>query len=301
MSNATVDKERMNAIVSSRPLNSFKSFMAKLWKHRQGKAGLLILLGLVVFALVGHFVAPYSPYYNNAPGFLPPGPSHLLGTDNEGHDILTWFLIGTGTSLLVGTAIAFFSALIGVAVGVIAGYFGGRLDNTLMRAVDVLLVIPGFPLLVILSVFLPPTLWTTILILSVLGWPFLSRVIRSQTLTLKERQYIMASKLSGLSGIQIIARDIIPNLMPIIFINAIFIAVGGVVAQAGLAFFGLGDLRSINWGTMLYWFFAEDGIVYKAWWWLLPPGLGIIVLGVGANFLSNGIYEITKARKGGNP
>ena len=97
---------------------------------------------------------------------------------------------------------------------------------------------------------------------------------------------------------QIIFRDIIPMLIPIITINAIFIAVGGVVAQAGLAFFGLGDLRSVNWGTELYYFFNQDGIAYKAWWWLLPPGIGIIILGLGANFLSNGIFETTKPQKG---
>ncbi|MCW6158452.1 MAG: ABC transporter permease [Thermoplasmatales archaeon] len=299
MTNVRIDKERMEAVTSSRPTTRFKDFMSKLWKHKKGKAGLIILFGLVIFALIGHFAAPYNPLANNAPAFQPPSHAHLLGTDYIGQDILSWFMVGTGTSLVVGFTIAILSALIGVTVGVIAGYFGGKTDDVLMRAVDVLLVIPGFPLLVILQTFLPPTLETTVLILSILGWPFLARVIRSQTLTLKERQYVLASKLSGLSGMQIIFRDIIPMLIPIITINAIFIAVGGVVAQAGLAFFGLGDLRSVNWGTELYYFFNQDGIAYKAWWWLLPPGIGIIILGLGANFLSNGIFETTKPQKGG--
>lgn len=156
-------------------------------------------------------------------------------------------MVGTGTSLVVGVTVAILTALIGVIVGVMAGYLGGRIDDVLMRLADVLLVIPGFLLLVILQTFLPPTLETTTLILSILGWPFLARIIRSQTLSLKERQYVLASKISRLSGMQIIVRDILPMLIPIITINAIFIAVGGVVAQAGLAFFGLGDLRSVNW------------------------------------------------------
>ncbi len=282
------------SLASAGMASRLKSTFLDLMRSKKGRLGFIIVLGIVIFGIYGHFAAPYNPFNTNAPAFQPPSRAHLLGTDYIGEDIYSWFLIGTGTSLIVGFSIAILSALIGVLVGVIAGYYGGKIDNTLMRVVDVLLVIPGFPLLVILSAFLPPTLETTILVLSILSWPFLSRVIRSQTLTLKQRQYILASRLSGMSGMQIIFKDIIPNLIPLIFINVIFLAVGGIVAQAGLAFFGLGDLRSVNWGTMLYWFQAEDGIVYRAWWWLLPPGIGIVLLGVGANFLANGIYEITQ-------
>lgn len=288
------EEEIEKILRSGSQIYRFKNFFKKLIHHRKGMAGLIIIIALVIIALIGIFFAPYNPFNTNAPAFQPPSAKHLLGTDYLGEDVLSWFLIGTGTSLLVGFSIALFSAVIGVAVGVIAGYFGGAVDNLLMRLVDILLVIPGFPLLVILSAFLPPTLETTILVLSILSWPFLSRVIRAQTLSLKQRSYILASRLSGLSGMRIIARDILPNLIPIIFINAIFLAVGGVVAQAGLAFFGLGDLRSVNWGTMLYWFEAEDGIVYRAWWWLIPPGAGIVLLGIGANFLGNAVYELTK-------
>jgi len=293
------EEEVIKILRSSSQFNRFKDFMKKLLHHRKAMTGLSILFLLVLIAIIGYFAAPYNPFNTNAPPFQPPTRQHLLGTDYLGEDVLSWFLLGTGTSLFVGFSIAIISAFIGVLVGVTAGYFGGQVDNVLMRIVDVLLVIPGFPLLVILSAFLPPTLETTILVLSILSWPFLSRVIRSQTLSLKQRQYVLASKLSGLSGFQIIFRDIIPNLIPIIFINVIFLAVGGVVAQAGLAFFGLGDLRSVNWGTMLYWFEAEDGIVYNAWWWLIPPGLGIVALGIGANFLGNAIYELTQPSRGG--
>jgi peptide/nickel transport system permease protein len=166
-----------------------------------------------------------------------------------------------------------------------------------MRTVDVLLVIPGFPLLVILSAYLPPTIWSTILILSILSWPFHARVIRSQTLTLKRRAFVLASRLSGLGSFRIIVRDLIPNMLPIIFINSIFVVVGAIVAQAGLAFFGLGNINSVNWGTMLYWFDTENGILFKAWWWLLPPGLGIMALGIGANLLSNAVSETNGTKR----
>lgn len=274
------------------------SFVHKLWKNRKSQAGMIILGTLVIIGLVGPFIAPYSPYNISFRAWQPPSASHLLGTDYEGADIFSQFLVGTSTSLYVGISVALFATSIGTLVGVVTGYFGRLVDEFLMRFVDILLVIPGFPLLVLLSAYFPATLNTTILILAILSWPVLSRIIRSQVLTVKQRPYVLASKLSGYGSFRIIYRDILPNLMPLIFINIIFLVVGAVVAQAGLAFFGLGDLRSVNWGTMLYWFDAEDGIVFNAWWWLLPPGIGIILLGLGGNLLSNGLHEVTQ-RKGG--
>jgi peptide/nickel transport system permease protein len=274
------------------------TFIRQLWSNYKSRIGIIILGTLVMIGIVGPFIAPYSPYDISFKAWQPPSSAHLLGTDYEGADILSQFLVGTSTSLYVGVTVAIAAAGIGTLVGVITGYFGRMVDEVLMRFVDILLVIPGFPLLVLLSAYFPPTLNTTILILSILSWPVLSRIIRSQVLTVKQRPYVLASKLSGYGSFRIIYRDILPNILPLIFINIIFLVVGAVVAQAGLAFFGLGDLRSVNWGTMLYWFDAEDGIVFNAWWWLLPPGIGIVLLGLGGNLLSNGLHEVTQRRGG---
>ena len=273
-------------------------FALRLWKNWKSRVGMIILGALVIMGVTAPLVAPYSPYNISFNAWQAPSSAHLLGTDYEGADVFSQFLIGTGTSLYVGIAVAIFAAAIGTLVGVITGYFGRIADEVLMRFVDILLVIPGFPLLVLLSAYFPPTLNTTIIILAILSWPVLSRIIRAQVLTVKQRPYVLASKLSGYGSFRIIYRDILPNLMPLIFINIIFLVVGAVVAQAGLAFFGLGDLRSVNWGTMLYWFDAEDGIVFRAWWWLLPPGIGIVLLGLGGNLLSNGLHEVTQRRGG---
>ncbi len=273
-------------------------FTRRLWNNWKSRIGIIILGALVIIGIAAPLIAPYSPYDISFRAWQPPSAAHLLGTDYEGADVLSQFLIGTGTSLYVGISVAIFAAAIGTLVGVVTGYFGRVADEVLMRFVDILLVIPGFPLLVLLSAYFPPTLNTTIIILAILSWPVLSRIIRAQVLTVKQRPYVLASKLSGYGSFRIIYRDILPNLMPLIFINIIFLVVGAVVAQAGLAFFGLGDLRSVNWGTMLYWFDAEDGIVFNAWWWLLPPGIGIVLLGLGGNLLSNGLHEVTQ-KKGG--
>ena len=272
-------------------------FLQNVWSNRKGKIGGLIFIAMILIAVLGRIFAPYSPYDTSFGIYLPPSTAHLLGTNYVGEDVLSEFLYGTGVSLMVGFIVAIAAMAIATLVGITAGYMGNVTDDVLMRLVDILLVIPGFPLLVILSAYLPPTIWSTILILSVLSWPFNSRIIRSQTLSLKRRSFVLASKLSGLSSIRIIVRDLIPNVLPIIFINSIFIVVGAIVAQAGLAFFGLGNINSINWGTMLYWFETEDAIIFKAWWWLLPPGFGIMALGIGANLLSNAVSETSSRIK----
>lgn len=266
-------------------------FVINVWHNGKGKVGMIIFAVMIGIAIFGRIFEPYSPYDVNFPSFQPPTLAHLLGTNYVGEDVLSEFLYGTGVSLTVGFIVAFATMVIGTLAGISAGFLGKVTDDVIMRTVDVLLVIPGFPLLVILSAYLPPTIWSTILILSILSWPFHARVIRSQTLTLKRRAFVLASRLSGLSSMRIIIRDLIPNMLPIIFINSIFVVVGAIVAQAGLAFFGLGNINSVNWGTMLYWFYNENGILFKAWWWLIPPGLGIMVLGIGANLLSNAVSE----------
>lgn len=272
-------------------------FVIGVWRNGKGKVGMIIYAVMIGIAVFGRILAPYSPTDVNFPAFQAPTLAHLLGTNYVGEDVFSEFLYGTGVSLTVGFVVALATMVIGTLAGISAGFLGKLTDDVIMRTVDVLLVIPGFPLLVILSAYLPPTIWSTILILSILSWPFHARVIRSQTLTLKRRAFVLASRLSGLGSFRIIVRDLIPNMLPIIFINSIFVVVGAIVAQAGLAFFGLGNINSVNWGTMLYWFDTENGILFKAWWWLLPPGLGIMALGIGANLLSNAVSETNGTKR----
>ena len=272
-------------------------FVIGVWRNGKGRVGMIIYAVMIGIAVFGRILAPYSPTDVNFPAFQAPTLAHLLGTNYVGEDVFSEFLYGTGVSLTVGFVVALATMVIGTLAGISAGFLGKITDDVIMRTVDVLLVIPGFPLLVILSAYLPPTIWSTILILSILSWPFHARVIRSQTLTLKRRAFVLASRLSGLGSFRIIVRDLIPNMLPIIFINSIFVVVGAIVAQAGLAFFGLGNINSVNWGTMLYWFDTENGILFKAWWWLLPPGLGIMALGIGANLLSNAVSETNGTKR----
>ncbi len=275
-----------------------ENILLEIWRDRKARYGIIIFLVFVAIAIYGQFFTPYPPADDNFMAYLAPSFKHLLGTDYDGHDVFSQFMYGTGVSLYVGASVALISVLIGTVVGLISGYYGGITDNFLMRFVDILLILPQFPLLVILSTYFKPTVTSTIIILSILGWPFMSRVIRSQILTTKERPFILAAILSGMNGYQIMFKEIFKFVLPLIIINAVYIFVGAIVAQAGLAFFGLGDLSSINWGTMLYYAQSEDAVIYGAWWWIIPPGLAIAILGIAANIFGNGINEVFSKKAG---
>ena len=150
-----------------------ENFLWQIWSNSKAKAGIVIFLGFAAIGIVGPFISPYSPFTTKFPDWLPPSSAHLFGTDYIGHDLLSWYLYGTGVSLYVGASVAIMATLIGTAVGLIAGYYAGITDNVLMRIVDIFLILPTFPLLVILSAYLPPKTSTTILILSFLSWPFM--------------------------------------------------------------------------------------------------------------------------------
>ena len=275
-----------------------ESLLKSLYENRKARLGIYIFLVFIGMAIYGRFFTPYSPFDSQFGSYLKPSLTHLLGTDYGGHDVFSQFMYGTGVSLWVGAMVALITVFVGTFVGLISGYYSGIVDNLLMRIVDILLILPTFPLLVILSTYFRPTITSTILILGILGWPFMSRVIRSQTLTIRERPFIKAAILSGMPGYRIVFSQIFKFVLPLIIINAVYAFVGAIVAQAGLAFFGLGDLASVNWGTMLYYAQNQNAVIYSAWWWIVPPGISIAVLGIAANIFGSGVNEVFGKRSG---
>jgi peptide/nickel transport system permease protein len=275
-----------------------ENLLIQVWKNRKARIGILIIGFFAIFGIIGQIHTPYPAGFDNFPSWLPPSYKHWFGTDYDGHDVFSQFMYGTGVSLYVGAAVALIAVSLGTVVGLVSGYYGGLVDNALMRFVDILLILPTFPLLVILSTYFKPTVTSTIIVIGILSWPFMARVIRSQILTVKQRPFVQASVLAGMPGYQIMFKEIFKFALPLIIINAVYIFVGAIVAQAGLAFFGLGDLSSINWGTMLYYAQSQDAVIYYAWWWIVPPGLSIAILGIAANFFGNGITEVFGERAG---
>jgi len=215
----------------------------------------------------------------------------LLGTDQLGRDVFTQFMHGARISLIVGLLSAVLSVTIGLFFGLTAGYLGGLTDEIMMRFNDMLLVLPGLPLLIVLMAVLGPSMWNIILLLGLLGWNGFARVVRSQTLSLKERPFIEAAVAIGASKFYIIRRHIVPNVMALVYITLATSVPGAIVAEAALSWLGLFDPHRMSWGRILRDINATPGAAVK-WWWMLPPGLSIAALSVAFILIGYGLDEI---------
>jgi len=263
----------------------------------------MVGLGIIgVFALLAIFaplLARYPPALQSKQQYSPPSWQHWLGTDNLGQDILSQIFYGARISLLVGLVVALAATSIGTLVGVLSGYYRGATDQGLMRFTDVMLVLPQLPLMIILAAYLGPSLESIIIVLTLTSWPLVARLIRSQTLSLRERPFTDASRVIGSSNLRIIFSVIVPNLLTLIAANVVLMITTAVVGEAGLDFIGLGNPSVVSWGTMLYWaqnyalFGSINGV---AWWWILAPGLCIALLGLGAVLVSLSIENVFNPR-----
>jgi len=245
----------------------------------KGLAGLVLLTGLVLVAVFAEWLAPYDP---KAMGELqdilqPPDWSHFLGTDEVGRDVFSLILHGARISLLVGFAAAFISILIGTVIGLTAGYFGGWVDDLLMRLTDLFVVIPRLPLVLITVAVLGPNLFNTILVIGILIWAGTARIIRVQTLSLKERQFVERARSLGARHWHIVRRHILPNVLPLVFANTVLITATAIYLESTVSFLGLGDPTHTSWGMILHYAFTNAAMVYGAYWYVVPPGVMIVL------------------------
>ncbi len=243
----------------------------------------------VVFQLLGTVRTPLPP------GTYPSGNRYILGTDFRGGDILTQLFYGAQVAFIVGGLAAIFAVGIGTFVGLIAGYFGKIVDTLLMRTTDIFLVLPFLPIVLILASILRPSIWVIILVLGIVGWPGIARVIRAQVLTLKERPFVDAARVSGASDLRLIFFQVAPNVLPFSFLYMSLTVAGAIITEAALSFLGLGDITVISWGGMLSQVLTFGGAL-TAWWWLFPPGLAITLLSLGFYLLGRGFDEIINPR-----
>ncbi|MBA3046439.1 MAG: ABC transporter permease [Candidatus Thermoplasmatota archaeon] len=233
-------------------------------------------------------------------GALPPGTyasgnRYILGTDNVGHDILTHLIYGSRVALFVGLTAAFFSVVVGTLIGLISGYYGGRIDMILMRITDIALTIPFLPIVLIWTQISGQSIWNIVIILALLGWPGITRVVRAQTLSLKERSFVDAARVSGSSDTKIILKHIAPNVLPFSFLYMTLFVAGAILTEAALSYLALGDPKVISWGNMLS-TIQTSGHSLIAPWWMLPPGLAITILSLGFYLLGRGMDEIINPR-----
>lgn len=264
-----------------------------------GIVGLIMLLTVVFVAIFAEWLAPYNPNekINVEPSDIlaPPDSEHLLGRDDAGKDVLSQLIFGARVSLTVGFVASFMAMFLGTTVGLVAGYRGGRIDNTAMRLVDFLMVIPDLPLMLVLISIWGRGLWKIILVIGLLSWTFTARLVRSQVLSIKERPYILRARAIGAGHTRIATRHVFPQVLPIVLAQAVMAVSGAIIAESALSFLGLGDPTLVSWGMMLNFAF-ERAISRRAWWFLLPPGFAIVWVSVGLILIGNTLEEIVNPR-----
>jgi peptide/nickel transport system permease protein len=264
-----------------------------------GVAGLTILVAFVFVAVFADVLAPEVRLsVTNAPGapLEPPSARFWLGTDEHGRSVLDLVIQGSQISLLVGFLATGMSMLIGSLVGITAGYSGGWVDVLLMRFTDWFLVIPFLPLAIVLAAILGQSLFVIAFVIGVTTWPATARVVRAQVLTLKERSYVERARALGAGNSQIVGRHILPNVFPLIFANTILVVALAIYTEAILSFLGLGDPFKVSWGSILESAFAEGAISLGAWWYLVPPGLCIVLVVLGFTMCGYAFDEILDPR-----
>jgi len=276
-------------------MNALKQYI----RSPMGIVGALMLLVVVLIAVFASWLAPYDPQVrvDVTPDDIlaPPDAQHLLGRDDAGKDVLSQLLYGARVSLTVGFAASFMSMFIGTTVGLVAGYYGGRVGNALMRLVDFLMVIPDLPLMLVIIAVMGRGLVNIILVIGFLGWTYTARLVRSQVLSVKERQFVLRARSIGASSLRIILYHIFPQVLPLVIAQAVLDISVAILAESSLAFLGLGDPMLISWGMMLNFAF-ERAISRQAWWFLLPPGFAIVWVSLSLVLIGNTLDQIVNPR-----
>ncbi|MEW6522926.1 MAG: ABC transporter permease [Bacillota bacterium] len=268
--------------------------LRRLLRHPTGRVGLLLILLVTLVALAAPALAPFDPYNldHRTVRRARPGGVHWLGTDAFGNDILSKLIYGARISLVVGLSTGIIVTLTGAAMGIAAGYLGGLADTLVMRTADILFVIPGLPLMIMLATYFGTRFYMIIIIFTILGWAGVARMIRSQVLSLKSQNYVVAAETAGATSLYVMSRHILPAVSPLLIVNGVLASAGVMVAEAGLSFLGFGDPVAVSWGKMLQEAQANHGLLFRAWWWIIPPGLAIFVTVLGFMLTGYALEEI---------
>ncbi|SDL18038.1 ABC transporter permease [Tessaracoccus oleiagri] len=253
--------------------------------------GIFLTLSIVLFAVFGRYFTQDPRNYDN-PTFSPPSAEHLLGTNNLGADVLAQMAEGARGSLMVGVTAGFIAVVLSLLFGIVAGYLGGFVDEILSLITNIMLVIPGLPLVIVIASYMETrSMWIIALVLGFTSWAGSAVVLRLQAKSLRTRDYVAAAKVAGERTHRIILVEILPNLLPLLaamFLSAVVLA---ILSEAGLSFLGLGPSGAITWGTMLNQASQHNAFHVGAWWWFLPPGALIALLGCGLSLINFSIDE----------
>jgi peptide/nickel transport system permease protein len=265
-----------------------------------GKAGVAILACFILMAIFAPLVAPYRPeemIYNDGRlvRLQPPTWKHLFGTTQMGQDIFSQVIYGSRAAVLVGMLSAFLVSIIGTALGVVSGYYGGRIDAFLMRIVDLAYGVPFLPFIILLVALTGLTFWNVVVGIALLLWRTPARVIRAQVLSLRNRPFVEASRVLGASNFRIMFFQITPNILPLTFSYTALAMGWAILTEANLSFLGYGDPLMISWGKILFNVYIIQAMTI-AWWWVLAPGLAIMLLVLSGFFIGRAYEKVTNPR-----
>jgi peptide/nickel transport system permease protein len=264
----------------------------------KAKVGVAILAFYILIAIIGPWIAPYDPNATTTQA-LPEGPTihHLFGTSATGGDVLSQVLIGTRATVTLGVITAVVATILSVLVGMAAGYLGGARDEGLSLLSNVFLVLPALPLLVVILGYLPHTgELATALVLSALGWAWGARVMRAQTLSLRNRDFVLAAREVGERSWRIIFYELLPNQIGLIAASFVGTFLYAILTSVALAFLGITNFADWNYGDILFWAQSGSAVQLGAWWWYVFPGMAVAVLGMSLVLINFGLDELSNPR-----
>ena len=269
----------------------FKRFL----KNKLAITGAAIIMFLLIIAVFAPLIAPYDLARQEILHRLEaPSARHLLGTDELGRDVFSRIIFGTRISLMVGFVATGISLLIGVTLGLVSGFFGNRTDAIIMRIVDIFLCIPTFFLILMVIAFLKPSIWNVMIVIGLTSWPGLTRMIRGECLSIKEREYIQAAKVLGMSNLRIMFVHLLPNVIVPVIVSATLGIGGAILTESALSFLGLGvQPPSPSWGNILT---SGKDYINIAWWLSVYPGLAILITVLAYNLLGESLRDVFDPR-----
>lgn len=281
--------------LTQRPRHHQRWRLRSVLRSPAGLVGVAIVMLFGFIAVFADQIAPGDPFDTSAgPALSPPSGRHLMGTDNLGRDLASGIVHGANTSMTVILTVLMISAVIGISVGAVAGFYGGVVDVLLMRLAEIFQVVPRFFLALLVIAYFGPGIDKLILLLGLTSWPFLARVVRSEALSIMRREFVESARATGASSPRILLRQVIPNLMPVAVVVLTLFASRIILIEAGLAFLGLGDQNRISWGTLAN---NAQQFLQLAWWMTVFPGLAIALAVVGLNLVGDSVSEALEHRQ----
>ncbi|MBM3572476.1 MAG: ABC transporter permease [Alphaproteobacteria bacterium] len=271
-----------------------RSAFWRVYRQNHGAvAGLVVLAAVALCAAIGPLLYPIDPFDMVGRPILEPFGPFPLGTDTLGRDIAAGLIHGARVSLLVGIAATLAATTIGVLIGAVAGYYGGRLDDLLMRGTEFFLTIPSFMLAILLVAIFSPSLTTIIIAIAAVSWPSVARLTRAEFLSLREREYVLAFRAMGMGNLQIMLRHILPNALPPVVVAASLMVATAILTESGLSFLGLGDPNQMTWGNMIG---IGRTVLRRAWWMTAIPGVTILITVLAINLVGEGLNDALNPR-----